>query len=71
MKSETEEFWPVQDWSSMFDTGEEPIFTRRLLPWLLSGVLVLGTFGAILGAVTGIVVKETGEQVLLQILTCF
>lgn len=67
MKVQREDIWLKDDWSCMYDTRGEALLCRRFLPWLVTGMLVLGAFGAIMGAIIGAVVKVTGEQVLEKI----
>ena len=65
MKVKREEVWPIEEWSCMHDTRGETLLTGRIISWLVSGILVLGSLGALMGAITGALVQVTGEQVLL------
>ena len=62
MKEDRDEYW-LQDWSCMYDTKGEALLCWRFVPWLISGILILGTIGAVMGAIIGAVVQATGQQV--------
>ncbi len=58
--------WITEEWSSMYDTKDESLLCKRFIPWLISGILFVGAVGAIIGAIIGITVQVTGEQVLFN-----
>jgi hypothetical protein len=63
MKEAKEESWITEEWSCTYNTKDESLLCRRFIPWLISGILVVGAIGAVIGAIIGITVQVTGEQV--------
>jgi hypothetical protein len=68
MKRNSDDSSITSDWACLPEDEVDPVLSSRCFQWILSGIMSVGIFGALIGLLIGYVVKVTGEQVLCMIL---